>query len=98
MYTIAYVPYNRGNEEKIVVVFADTDKDVIEFGVDRSGRNVNGAEYSDEDGVFYDYYDNPVEISLKDCIDYLKHNFVGDGGYGATLLTIIHDTTILYAG
>lgn len=97
MYTIAYVPYTRGNAERIVVAFADTDKDVIEFVVDHIGCAVNDAEYSDE-GVFYDYDDNPVEISLKDCIDYLKQNFVGDGSYGATLLTIIDGTTILYEG
>lgn len=97
MYTIAYVPYTRSNEERIVVAFADTDKDVIEFVVDRIGCDVNGADYADE-GVFYDYDDNPVEISLKDCIDYLNDNFVGDGSYGATLLTIVNGTTILYEG
>lgn len=97
MYTIAYVPYTRNGYEQIAIAFATTDKDVIEFIVDKIGCNVNDVEYVDN-GVFYDYDGNPVDVSLTDCIKYLNENFVGDGSYGATLLTITEGTTIIYAG
>lgn len=74
-----------------------TDKDVIEFIVDKIGCNVNDVEYVDNE-VFYDYDGNPVDVSLTDCIKYLNENFVGDGSYGAILLTITEGTTIIYAG
>lgn len=97
MYTIAYVPYTGGGYEQIKLAFATTDKDVIEFIVDKVGCEVNDAEYVDN-GVFYDFDGNPVDVSLADCINYLNENFVGDGMYGATMLTIAYGKTILYAG
>lgn len=97
MYTIAYVPYTRYGYERIVVAFANTDKDLIKFIVDKIGCNVNDVEYVDND-VFYDYDGIPVDVSLTDCINYLNENFVGDGSYGATLLTIMRGNTVIYAG
>lgn len=96
MYTIAYIPYTR-DFENIHVVFADTPNDVVNFLVDRIGCYVDGAEYV-EDGIIYDENDEPIEISIQDCMSWLDDNFQGDGSFGATALTIVKGRDILFQG
>ena len=93
-YLIAYVPYTR-REENIELIFCDTIRELLQVIVENIG--CTPVEYY-EDGVFYDYDGYKVDFSLQSCLSYLKEHFVGDGSYGAVLLTIAKGRTVLFQG
>lgn len=92
-YLIAYVPYFR-EPEQIELVFCDTEKELLQVIVEAIG--CAPVEY--EDGVFYDDDGYEVRFTLRSCLSYLEENFVGDGSYGAVLLTITKGKTVLFQG
>lgn len=92
-YLIAYIPYTR-REENIELIFCDTEKELLQVIVEAIG--CAPVEY--EDGVFYDDDGYEVRFTLRSCLAYLEENFVGDGSYGAVLLTIAKGTTVLFQG
>jgi hypothetical protein len=92
-YLIAYIPYTR-LPENIDIVFFENEKELLQFIVEY----IRCAPVQYEDGVFYDYDGYEVDFSLRSCLSYLESNFVGDGSYGATLLTITKGKNVLFQG
>lgn len=92
-YVIAYVPYFR-EPEKIELVFCDTERDLVRVIVE----DIGCAPVEYYDGDFYNDEGYAVRFPLKDCLAYLKENFVGDGSYGAVMLTVTKGTTVLFQG
>lgn len=92
-YLIAYIPYTR-RDENIELIFCDTEKELLQVIVE----DIGCAPVEYEDGVFYDFDGYEVSFSLQSCLSYLKEHFVGDGSYGAVLLTIAKGRTILFQG
>lgn len=93
-YLIAYVPYFRGEHEQIELAFCDTEQELLRVIVE----DIGCAPVEYEDGVFYDDDGYEVDFSLQSCLSYLKENFVGDGSYGAVMLTVTKGTTVLFQG
>lgn len=92
-YLIAYIPYTR-REENIELIFCDTERELVQVIVE----DIGCAPVEYYDGDFYNDEGYAVRFPLKDCLSYLKENFVGDGSYGAVLLTIAKGRTILFQG
>ena len=92
-YLLAYVPYFKAPEQ-IKLVFCETEKELLRVIVE----DIGCAPVEYEDGVFYDFDGYEVGFSLQTCLSYLKEHFVGDGSYGAVLLTIAKGRTILFQG
>ena len=92
-YVIAYVPYSRA-PEKIELVFCDTEKELVRV----IAEDIGCAPVEYYDGDFYNDEGYAVRFPLRSCLSYLEENFVGDGSYGAVMLTITKGTTVLFQG
>ena len=92
-YLLAYVPYFKA-PERIELVFCETEKSWFA----RLQKKIGCAPVEYYEGDFYNEEGYAVNFSLRSCLAYLKENFVGDGSYGAVLLTIAKGTTVLFQG
>ena len=92
-YLLAYVPYFK-TPERIKLVFCETEKELVRVIVE----DIGCAPVEYYEGDFYNEEGYAVNFSLRSCLAYLKENFVGDGSYGAVLLTITKGQTVLFQG
>lgn len=96
-YIIAYVPYSRGDREQIEMVFCDTDEELIRVISETVG--CCPVEYDEDAHEFYDPdTGDTATCTLGQCMVYLEENFVGDGSFGATMLTVTQGTNVLFQG